>query len=150
MFLYFLQGLTLGISASTSPGPFQAFLLSQTLQNGWRRTLPVSLAPLLGDIPIVLLILFVLTRTPDWFLNGLQIAGGLFLLFLARGAFLSLWAKVDVSTETVQAPLHHNFMKGAFMNSLSPGPYIFWSVLAGPIVLEAWRQSPGFGMSFQK
>ena len=148
MFLYFLQGLTLGISASTSPGPFQAFLLSQTLQNGWRRTLPVSMAPLLGDIPIVLLILLVLTRTPDWFLNGLQIAGGLFLLFLARGAFLSLRTRVDVSTEVLQAPLHQNFFKGAFMNSLSPGPYIFWSVLAGPIVLEAWRQSPGLGMSF--
>ena len=106
------------------------------------------MAPLLGDIPIVLLILFVLTRTPDWFLNGLQIAGGLFLLFLARGAFLSLRAKVDISTQVSQVPLHQNFLKGAFMNSLSPGPYIFWSVLAGPIVLEAWRQSPGLGMSF--
>jgi len=34
------------------------------------------------------------------------------------------------------------------MNALSPGPYIFWSVLAGPIALEAWRKSPGQGISF--
>ncbi|NJN98664.1 MAG: hypothetical protein HC875_33515 [Anaerolineales bacterium] len=34
------------------------------------------------------------------------------------------------------------------MNSLSPGPYLFWSVIAGPVVLEAWRQSPSLGLSF--
>jgi len=39
-------------------------------------------------------------------------------------------------------------LNGALMNALSPGPYIFWSVLAGPIVLEGWRQSPLLGVSF--
>jgi hypothetical protein len=34
------------------------------------------------------------------------------------------------------------------MNFLSPGPYLFWSIIAGPVVLEGWRQSPGLGLSF--
>lgn len=147
MIFYFLQGATLGLSATAAPGPFQAFLLAQTLKNGWRRTLPASLAPLLSDIPIVTLVLLVLTQTPTWFLSGLQIAGGLFILYLAWSALASLKAAGDVAAPADEA-VHRSFFKGVLMNALSPGPYIFWSVLAGPIVLEAWRQSPGLGLSF--
>ncbi|MBI1880094.1 MAG: hypothetical protein HYR94_18055 [Chloroflexi bacterium] len=82
MIVYFLQGLTLGLSATATPGPFQAFLLAQTLKNGWKRTLPATLAPLVTDGPIIFLVLLVLTQTPGWFLNVLQIAGGLFVLYL--------------------------------------------------------------------
>ncbi|NJN95941.1 MAG: hypothetical protein HC875_18455 [Anaerolineales bacterium] len=45
MILYFLQGLTLGLSATAAPGPFQAFLLGQALKHGWKQTLPATLAP---------------------------------------------------------------------------------------------------------
>ena len=34
------------------------------------------------------------------------------------------------------------------MNLLSPGPYIFWSILAGPTLLRGWRESPWHGLSF--
>ncbi|HXW00521.1 MAG TPA: lysine transporter LysE, partial [Anaerolineae bacterium] len=78
--LYFLQGLTLGLSATATPGPFQAFLLAQALKYGWKRTLPATLAPLVSDGPIIFLVLLVLTQTPAWFLNSLQIAGGVFVL----------------------------------------------------------------------
>lgn len=147
MIFYFIQGAALGLSATAAPGPFQAFLLSQTLKNGWRRTLPASAAPLVSDIPIVSLVLLVLTQTPTWFLSGLQLAGGLFILYLAWGTLSSL----TVSAAPVAASLetgHRSFFKGVMMNALSPGPYLFWSVLAGPIVLKAWRQAPGLGVSF--
>jgi len=145
--LYFLQGATLGLSATAAPGPFQAFLMSQTLKNGWRHTLPAAFAPLLSDIPIVTLVLLVLTQTPDWLLSGLQIAGGVFLLFLAWNAYRSIWATGGPRQAPVESA-RQGFLKGMLMNALSPGPYIFWSVLAGPIVLEAWRTSPGQGLSF--
>jgi threonine/homoserine/homoserine lactone efflux protein len=147
LIFYFLQGATLGLSATATPGPFQAFLLSQTLKNGWRSTLPTSLAPLISDIPIVTLVLLILTRTPSWLLGGLQLAGGIFILYLAWGTLSSLTSApvaVDVNVEAAR----HSFSKGVLMNALSPGPYLFWSVLAGPIVLEAWRRSPGLGISF--
>lgn len=147
MFIYFLQGTTLGLSASATPGPFLAFLLSQTLKNGWRHTWPASFAPLISDGPIIALVMLVLTQTPDWFLNILRITGGLFILYLARGAFLAFKQAgpvYEISTE----PTQHNLLKAILMNALSPGPYLFWSVLAGPIVLEGWRQSPTLGLSF--
>jgi threonine/homoserine/homoserine lactone efflux protein len=147
LIFYFLRGATLGLSAMATPGPFQAFLLAQTLKNGWRRTLPASLAPLVGDGPIIALVLLVLTQTPDWFLSVLQILGGLFILYLARGAFLA--AKTTDSAPVVsEEAAHQNFFKAVLMNTLSPGPYLFWSVIAGPIVVEGWRQLPALGLSF--
>ena len=82
-----LQGLTLGISAGASPGPFQVYLMSHTLAHGWRKTLPAAAAPLLTDAIIVPVVLFVLANLPDVFLNVLRIIGGLFILYLAWGAF---------------------------------------------------------------
>jgi threonine/homoserine/homoserine lactone efflux protein len=148
MVFYLLQGATLGLSATATPGPFQAFLMDQTLRHGWRRTLPTSCAPLVSDIPIVSVILLVLTQTPAMLLNFLQIFGGLFLLYLAFSAYQSLTSNVLAAAHLPPEAIHRGFLKGILMNALSPGPYIFWSVLAGPIVIEAWRQSPGLGISF--
>jgi len=147
LFLYFLQGATLGLSASATPGPFLAFLLSQTLKNGWRPTLPASLAPLISDGPIIALVMLVLTQTSDRFLDVLRVAGGLFILYLAWGAWQA-FQNPPLPPEISQEAAQQSLLKGALMNALSPGPYFFWSVLAGPIVLEGWRQSPALGLSF--
>jgi threonine/homoserine/homoserine lactone efflux protein len=130
-----------------TPGPFQAFLLAQTMKNGWQRTLPAALAPLVSDGPIVALVLLVLTQTPDWFLSVLQILGGLFILYLAWGA-LSAAKSTGSSLEVSAEAAGQNFMKAALMNALSPGPYLFWGLIAGPIVIEGWRRSPALGLSF--
>src|SRR5512142_380833 len=83
MLTYLLQGISLGLSAAASPGPYQAFLIGQALKNGWRRTLPAALAPLITDGPIIALMLLVLTRMPGSILRIIQLAGGLFVLYLA-------------------------------------------------------------------
>jgi len=147
LFLYFLQGATLGLSASATPGPFQAFLLSQTLKNGWRHTLPAALAPLISDGPIVFFVLLLLTQTSNSLLDTLRIAGGLFILYLAYGTAKSIRQAIATPQATTESS-RRSVLNGALMNALSPGPYIFWSVLAGPIVLEGWRQSPLLGVSF--
>ena len=147
MAFYFIRGATLGLSAMATPGPFQAFLVSQTIKNGWRRTLPAALAPLVSDGPIVALMLLLLTQTPDWFLSGIQILGGLFVMYLAWGAFAAA-RKMGTSLEVLPEAAGQNFLKAALMNMLSPGPYLFWGLLAGPIVIEGWRQSPATGLSF--
>lgn len=147
MLIYFLQGATLGLSASATPGPFQAFLLSQTLKNGWRHTLPAALAPLISDGPIVFFVLLILTQTSNVLLDALRIAGGLFILYLAYGTVKSIGQAITTPTPTTESS-RRSVLNGALMNALSPGPYIFWSVLAGPIVLDGWRQSPLLGVSF--
>ena len=147
MLVYLSQGLILGGTAAAQPGPLLAYLLSQTISNGWRRTLPAAFAPLISDIPIVLLMLLLLTRIPDWSLHLLRIIGGLFLLFWAYGAFKSYKTAVSTTPQRLQSS-HKGVLNAALMNFLSPNPYIVWATIAGPIFIAGWRQAPGNGLSF--
>ena len=66
MLIYLIQGLGYGLAAASQPGPFQTYLISQTLTRGWKRTLPAALAPLVSDGPIILLCVLVLSQVPAW------------------------------------------------------------------------------------
>ena len=148
MFLYLLQGLGYGGAAAAQPGPFQAYLLSQTLKNGLRSTLVAALAPLMSDGPIVLLVLLVLTQMPDWFVAALRFGGGFFLLYLAYKAFRSAREMVVTAVAQPTTEKRQSIREAALMNMLSPNAYIFWSTIAGPIFLEGWRQAPTHGLAF--
>jgi threonine/homoserine/homoserine lactone efflux protein len=147
MLTYLLQGLMLGFTAGAQPGPFQTYIISQTMRNGWRRTLIAAFAPLISDAPIILLCLFVLTRVPEWFQHILYMAGGFFILYLAWGAF-KLWRNFTVLESAPPEASPKSLFKAATMNVLSPGPYIFWSLVSGPILLRAWQEAPVNGLGF--
>lgn len=94
----------LGATAAVQPGPFQAFLLSLVSRHGWRRAMPAVLAPFLSDPPIVAVVLLVLTRLPERFLDGLRVAGGLFMLTLAWGAWRAYRAGGASSEASAEPP----------------------------------------------
>ena len=96
MWLYIIQGVGYGFAAAIQPGPFQTYIIAQTLTRGWKPTLPAALAPLISDGPIIALCLLVLSQVPIWFQRFLYIAGGLFILYLAYGAYKS-WKSFDLN-----------------------------------------------------
>jgi threonine/homoserine/homoserine lactone efflux protein len=147
MLLYLLQGLTLGLSAAATPGPFQAFLLSQSARIGWRRSLPLACAPLISDGPIIILVMLILTNLPGWFLEPLRFGGGLFLLHLARAAFVTAKQKT-VFKDILHTPVADSVMQAAILNLLNPNPYIFWSLIGVPVLLKAWQQGPACCLAF--
>ena len=151
MLSYLLQGLVLGATASAQPGPFQAFLLSLVSRHGWRRAMPAVLAPFISDPPIVAVVLLVLTRLPERFLDGLRVACGLFMLYLAWWAWRA-YRDGGASTEATAAPPAGSTLaavvKAGLMNALSPGPYLFWATISGPILIAGWRASPALGLAF--
>jgi len=146
MLPYVILGAAYGFAAAVQPGPFQTYLISSALTHGLRRTLPAVLAPLLSDVPIVSLVLFVLTQVPPAALDLLRIAGGLFLLYLAGGAlaaFRTFQAPgVGRPAQTVQT-----LFKAVVVNLLNPSPYISWSLVLGPLLLQAWRAAPAHGIA---
>ena len=146
MFTYLLQGVALGFAAAIQPGPFQAYLLSQSMKNGWKHTLPAALAPLISDSPVIILMVLILTQLPVWFQQSLQIAGGLFLLYLAVGAFRDFLQPKEIEIDVESAG--QSVIKAGIMNLLNPNPYIFWASVAGPLLVAGWRASPVYGMSF--
>ena len=130
-----------------TPGPLQAYIISQTLEAGWKRTLPACLAPLLSDGPIILLMVLVLTQAPTWLLNGLQVAGGLYILWLALRA-LQAALSMDPDSPPAQETGSRTVFKAAFINLLNPNPYIFWGTVGARTLLEGWRLNPIVGASF--
>src|SRR5215216_6448015 len=123
MWLYILQGIGYGFAAGVQPGPLQTYIISQTLLKGWRRTLPAALAPLLSDGPIIAICLFVLSQVPEWLQRILFIAGGLFVLYLAYGAYQT-WKHFDPKLPSPESGTQQSILKAALVNTLNPNPYI--------------------------
>jgi len=131
-------GLVLGLSAGLAPGPLFAFVISQTLKYNVKEGLKVALAPLITDVPIILVTLFLLTKLSNFemALGIISFLGGAFILYL--------------SYETIQTkPLEASFQdskaqslkKGAMVNALNPHPYLFWFSVGSPTMLKAQAES---------
>lgn len=136
---YLVFGAALAFAAVVQPGPMQAFLLSRVAAHGWRRTLPAAFAPLLTDGPIALLALLVLRRLPDGAAEWLRAAGGLLLLWLAWSS-LRDWQR-DRADAPQEGSAPRTFLEAATVNLLNPNPYLAWTLVLGPAVLEAWSKS---------
>lgn len=147
MLPYLLPGIIYGFSAAVQPGPFQTYLISQALLKGWRRTLIAALAPLVSDGPIIALCLLVLSQVPESLERFLYLASGLFILYLAFSSYKS-WKNFDTEFPEAETGTQQSIWKAVLMNMLSPGPYIFWSLVTGPILIRGWRESPLYGVSF--
>lgn len=142
-----LTAATIGFSAGITPGPLQAVFLSYAVQGGWKKALPAAFAPLATDGPVIVLVLLVLNNLPPVFLRALQIGGAFFLLYLAWDAYRSYqeFTAIQAAEETSN---WGTLLKATLMNLLSPGPWLFWSLLNGPNLLRAWSVSPWRGAAY--
>ena len=154
--------LAFGFVAGVMPGPLQTFLFLQTLQRGARGGAWILPAPLLSDGPIIAVCLLVLSQVGPAWLRGLSLAGGLFLLYLARESWLSLRVgpkggeedafdgEVDERLRSVVARHRGSALlaRAVLINGLGPGPWLFWGTVMGPLLIQLWRQSPGRGVAF--
>ena len=146
MLEYLLAGAGLGFTGAIQPGPFQTYVISEALRKGWRKALPAAFAPLISDLPIIVLTLFVLTRLPAQAQRVLYFSSGIYILYLAWGGWRARRVVPGAGDANDQAPT--SVLRAALMNLLSPGPYIFWSLIAGPMLLQAWEVSPAAALVF--
>lgn len=146
MWTYIALGIGYGFAAAVQPGPLQTYLISQALLKGWQRSLISALAPLISDGPIIALCLLVLSQVPVQLQRFLYIAGGLFVLYLAYGTYRS-WKNFDPELPLTRISSRGSLLKAALTNILAPGPYIFWTLVTGPILIRGWRETPLHGIS---
>jgi threonine/homoserine/homoserine lactone efflux protein len=142
---HLLLGGGLGLAAGLQPGPMLAFLLARAAATGWRRTLPACLAPLLSDGPIAFVSLLLLSRLGPSFERLLQAAGGLLLLYFAVAAFRE-WRRPAGPASGGSAP--RTVVEAALVNLLNPNPYLGWSLVLGPVLVTAWRESQVYAFAF--
>lgn len=144
-----VQGIGFGFAAGTSPGPLQSYLISTTLSQGWRGGIVVIFSPLLTDAPIIILMTFILSQLPDLLQRGLQFAGGVFVLVLAWRMFQAWRMHTLIEIDAPDAAERQRTLSQAMiMNVLSPGPYIFWGSVTGPLLVQGLEQSVLHGGAF--
>jgi len=142
---YLLLAASYAFAAAVQPGPLQAYLISQTMINGWRRTVPATFAPIISDIPIVVLVLLLLAQVPPSFINVIRLAGGIYLLYLAFQALQSYRAYSHLR-ESPPRMVYQTIWKAVVVNLLNPNPYLGWALIMGPLFLKAWSDSPSYGI----
>lgn len=146
MWKYLVIGATFAFAAAVQPGPFQTYLVSETMTRGWRRTLPAAFAPLISDAPIILVALAVLSRIPEGMIRFLHFAGAVFLFYLSYGAYKT-WRDYDPDRAPEPSAGHRTLGKAALVNFLNPNPWLGWSLVMGPIFMEGYREAPANGIA---
>ena len=137
MIHYLIIGSILGLSAGLAPGPLLTLVVSETLLHDVKAGVKVALAPLVTDLPIIILSLFILSRLSGFhnILGVISIGGGVLVLTMGIQGIKATGLKVDLKTVKPRS-----LVKGALVNILSPHPYLFWISVGAPTMTRAKDQ----------
>jgi len=116
-------GTLLGLYAGFAPGPLLTLVISETLQHGIKSGIKVALAPIVTDLPIIVLTLFIFSMG----YKSLRIRG------------------VEIDFKEAKPK---SLTKGVLANALSPHPYLFWFSVGAPTVTKAMAQNISAAVAF--
>ncbi len=138
-------GLLLGLSAGFAPGPLLTLVVSETLRRGVGAGIRVAIAPVLTDLPIILLSLLVLGGLSRYttLLGLISLCGALVVSVMAIDVLRS-----DPSLDAGSGRTLGSLYKGVLANALSPHPYLFWISVGGPLMLKAEAVSLSVAVAF--
>jgi len=142
---YLVSGILFGFAAGISPGPLLALVITETLMHSRREGILVAIAPVVTDVPIIAVTMYVLSQlsSSDIFLGMLSLAGALFIAYLAYGSIM---------TREVHLGIYHvkpqSLRKGVLTNFLNPHPYLFWMMVGTPTILRASQVNVGSAVAF--
>jgi threonine/homoserine/homoserine lactone efflux protein len=139
-------GISYALSAGLQPGPLQAFFIAKVAEGGWRKALPAAFAPLVSDGPIALVSILLLRFLPSSFRSWLGLAGGIVLLYFGWSALRNAHQdQLPSSPDPGSTP--KTIGQAALINLLNPNPYLGWSLVMGPAVINAWEAGPGMAFA---
>ncbi|MEE9460520.1 MAG: LysE family transporter [Bacteroidales bacterium] len=142
---YLTMGAVFGLTAGISPGPLLTLVISETLRHNKTEGVKIAIAPLITDIPIVLLTIFILSKMAsfDMVIGIISILGGIFIAYLGYDSIRSKGIEIEIQNLKLKS-----IRKGIIVNILSPHPYIFWLMVGAPITIRAYQASPAAAFAF--
>jgi len=143
---YLGSGMVLGLAAGLAPGPLLALVLAQSIRYGTREGLKVAAAPLITDVPIVILSVALVgaaASAATGLLGAISLAGAIFVAYLGIESIRTTGVEAGRPDE---AP--RSWARGAMVNALSPHPYLFWITVGAPVLLLAWEEGPLAAVAF--
>jgi len=105
----------------------------------------IASAPVLTDVPIILLSVFILKKLSgfNFVLGSISILGAFFIAYLAYESFTIKSVELDIQNIKIQS-----LGKGIITNILSPHPYLFWITVGAPTILISPMSSLLFILGF--
>ena len=145
MIEFLSAGMLLGLAAGFAPGPLLVLVISETLKHNIKAGIKVSIAPLITDVPIILISLLILNRLADFkpILGCISIFGGLFILYLAYESLKTRGVALNLSSVS-----SNSLKKGVITNALNPHPYLFYMTVGAPIIFKGINQNFLSALSF--
>jgi threonine/homoserine/homoserine lactone efflux protein len=145
MISFLTTGTILGLSAGFTPGPLLTLVISETLKHDLKAGVKVALAPILTDLPIIILTLFMLAKLSHFHkvLGAISFLGGLFILYLGYESVRTKGVNIGL-----RDPKARSLRKGIIVNALSPYPYLFWFSVGAPTTIKAMGQSVFAAVAF--
>lgn len=128
----------LGAFAGAAPGPYTTMVIGTSLQRGFKEGFKLALVPLVTDIIPLLLTVFILDALGWTALTLLGITGGTLIGMVGVRFIRHNGPPAMAGEEPFQAA---TFGHAATSTFLSPSPWMFWLVLAGPLTVRAMERS---------
>lgn len=135
---FLVSGAIFGLAAGIFPGPLLTLVISETLKHNRKAGIAVAIAPVLTDVPIVLISLYILAKLSrsHIVLGTISILGALFIGYLAYESIAVRGIEMTAKEIGIKS-----LRRGVITNFLSPHPYLFWVMVGAPIVLKAYRMN---------
>ena len=127
-----LTGFVFGVAAGLSPGPLMALLISETLKGHKKNGILVSISPIITDIPILIVSLFILDQIKEvqHLLSAVYFVGALVLFYLG-------YKNIKLKELHIETDLTGSLKKGIILNILNPYTCLFWFFIGAPYVSNA-------------
>ena len=138
MFEFLSAGILLGLAAGFTPGPLLVLIISETIRHSIKAGIKVAIAPLITDVPIIIVSLVVLNRLANFrvILGCISIFGGLFILYLGYESLKARGVALNLASHSP-----NSFRKGVITNALNPHPYIFYMTVGAPVIFKSINQN---------
>ncbi len=109
-------------------------VISETLQHGIKSGVKIAFAPIITDLPIIILTLFILAELSNFhkILGIISLTGGFFILFMGCKSIHSKGYELNL-----QKTPYRSLTKGILANVLNPHPYLFWFSVGAPTMTKA-------------
>lgn len=135
----------MGLAAGVAPGPLLTMVISETLRGNKVNGMLISIAPLITDLPIVLLSITILNsfQSTDLILGMLSITGAAFLIYLGIKNF-----SFNANSPNTKSSYTASIKYGIIANLLSPHPYLFWITIGAPIFTKASKTGAANSFGF--
>ena len=139
---YLVQGLLLGLGVGLAPGPLLALVISASLRGGTSHGLRVALSPLITDLPIIVICLFVLRQVNDSAIGFLSIVGAIVLFYFAYESWVagSTDPQEKINIDNSLGSTKTTLFKAILTNFINPSAWLFWMTAGGTLLTSGWNQ----------